>query len=99
MANWASDKIPSPDTQWQGNNMPRFVNAEYDAMVAKMAITANIDERAALAQAMNDMLMQEFVIIPLVYRGRVSAHSNSLAGVKLNTWDSELWNIADWSRN
>ncbi|MEE9428061.1 MAG: peptide ABC transporter substrate-binding protein [Paracoccaceae bacterium] len=98
MANWASDKIPSPDTQWQGNNMPRFVNAEYDAMVAKMAVTANIDERAALAQAMNDMLMQEFVIIPLVYRGRVSAHSNSLEGVKLNTWDSELWNIADWSR-
>jgi len=98
MANWASDKIPSPETQWQGSNMPRYVNAEYDAMVAKMAVTADIDERAALAMAMNDMLMQDFVMIPLVYRGRVSAHSNTLAGVKLNTWDSEMWNIADWSR-
>lgn len=98
MANWASDKIPSPDTQWQGSNMPRYVNAEYDAMVAKMAVTANIDDRAALAKAMNDMLMQDYVIIPLVYRGRVSAHSNSLGGVKLNTWDSEMWNIADWYR-
>ena len=98
MANWASDKIPSPETQWQGSNMPRYVNAEYDAMVAKMAITANIDERAALAKAMNDMLMQDYVIIPLVYRGRVSAHSNALGGVKLNTWDSEMWNIADWYR-
>ena len=56
------------------------------------------DERAALAKAMNDMLMQDYVIIPLVYRGRVSAHSNSLGGVKLNTWDSEMWNIADWFR-
>ncbi len=98
MANWGSDKIPSPDTQWQGSNMPRYVNAEYDAMVAQMAVTADIDERAALAKAMNDMLMQDFVMIPLVYRGRVSAHSNTLAGVKLNTWDSEMWNIADWSR-
>ena len=98
MANWASDKIPSPDTQWQGSNMPRYVNAEYDAMVAKMAVTADIDERAALAMAMNDMLMQDYVMIPLVYRGRVSAHSNTLGGVILNTWDSEMWNIADWSR-
>ncbi len=98
MSNWHSGQIPSPETQWQGNNMPRFVNAEYDAMVAKMAVTADLGERAALAMAMNDMLMQEFVIIPLVYRGRVSAHSNALGGVKLNTWDSELWNIADWYR-
>ncbi len=98
MANWHSGQIPSPDTQWQGNNMPRFVNAEYDAMVAEMSVTADIDERARLAKSMNDLLMQEFVMIPLVYRGRVSAHSNSLGGVKLNTWDSELWNAADWFR-
>ncbi|MGR3342453.1 MAG: peptide ABC transporter substrate-binding protein [Paracoccaceae bacterium] len=98
MANWASDKIPSPDTQWQGSNMPRYVNAAYDAMVAEMAVTGDIDRRAELAKAMNDMLMQDYVMIPLVYRGRVSAHSNSLGGVKLNTWDSELWNAADWFR-
>ncbi len=98
MANWASDQIPSPATQWQGNNMPRFVSPEYDAMVAKMAVTADLNERARLAKAMNDMLMQNYVMIPLVYRGRVSAHSNSLGGVKLNTWDSELWNAADWYR-
>ncbi len=98
MANWHSSKIPSPETQWQGSNMPRFVNAEYDAMVAEMAVTGDINKRAELAKAMNDMLMQNYVMIPLVYRGRVSAHSNSLGGVKLNTWDSELWNIADWYR-
>jgi peptide/nickel transport system substrate-binding protein len=98
MANWASDQIPSPATQWQGNNMPRFVSPEYDAMVAEMAVTADLGRRAELAKAMNDMLMQDYVMIPLVYRGRVSAHSNSLGGVKLNTWDSELWNAADWFR-
>jgi peptide/nickel transport system substrate-binding protein len=47
---------------------------------------------------MNDMLMQEGAMIPLIHRGRVSAYANTLAGVKLNTWDSELWNVADWSR-
>ncbi|MEJ2023380.1 MAG: peptide ABC transporter substrate-binding protein, partial [Maritimibacter sp.] len=98
MANWECKQAPSPETQWQGNNMPRYCSEEYDALVAEMAKTGDISKRAELAKAMNDMLMQEYVMIPLVDRGRVSAHSNSLGGVILNTWDSELWNAADWYR-
>jgi len=98
MANWACEQAPSPENQWQGNNIPRFCSEEYDALVAKYAVTGDINERAEIAKAMNDMLMQEFVIIPLVDRGRVSAHANNLGGVILNTWDSELWNVADWHR-
>ncbi|MGI9373735.1 MAG: peptide ABC transporter substrate-binding protein [Hyphomicrobiales bacterium] len=98
MANWTCKEIPGPDTQWQGNNVPRFCNKDYDALVAKMAQTGDINERAKLAKAMNDVLVQEYVIIPLVTRGRVSAHANTLGGVVLNTWDSELWNAADWHR-
>lgn len=98
MANWECKQAPRPETQWQGNNMPRFCSEEYDALVAEMAETGELEKRAELAKAMNDMLMQEYVIIPLVDRGRVSAHSNTLGGVVLNTWDSELWNAADWHR-
>ncbi len=98
MANWACDEFPRPETQWQGNNMPRFCSEDYDALIAEMAKTGDINKRAELAKAMNDMLMQAYVIIPLVDRGRVSAHANSLGGVVLNTWDSEIWNAADWHR-
>ena len=98
MANWECKQAPRPETQWQGNNMPRYCSEEYDALVAEMAKTGDIGKRAELAKAMNDMLMQDYVIIPLVDRGRVSAHSNTLGGVVLNTWDSELWNAADWYR-
>ncbi|WP_371223488.1 peptide ABC transporter substrate-binding protein [Roseovarius sp. 2305UL8-3] len=98
MAIWHCDQVPSPDNQWQGNNMPRYCNPAYDALVTQMQTTGEISVRAALAKQMNDMLMQDFVILPLVDRGRVSAHANSLEGVILNTWDSEIWNIADWRR-
>jgi peptide/nickel transport system substrate-binding protein len=98
MANWECKQAPRPETQWQGNNMPRYCSEAYDALVAEMAQTGDIGKRAELAKAMNDMLMQDYVIIPLVDRGRVSAHSNTLGGVVLNTWDSELWNAADWYR-
>jgi peptide/nickel transport system substrate-binding protein len=47
---------------------------------------------------MNDMLMQDYAMIPLIHRGGVSAHSNGISGVRMNEWDSELWNIADWTR-
>jgi peptide/nickel transport system substrate-binding protein len=44
------------------------------------------------------MLVGHYVEIPLVHRGDVSAHANSLLGVRMNSYDSELWNIADWRR-
>ena len=98
MANWACDQAPQPENQWQGTNYMRFCSEEYDALIAEMAQTGDINERARLAKAMNDMLMQDYVIIPLVYRGRVSARAKTLGGVIINSWDSELWNAADWYR-
>jgi len=98
MSNWSCKQAPSPANQWQGNNMPRYCDPAYDALVAKMASTGDLNERAKLAKEMNDMLMQNYIMLPLVYRGNVSAHANSLGGVKINAWDSELWNIADWYR-
>ena len=39
-----------------------------------------------------------FTIVPLVDRAKTSGVALTLAGVKLNAWDSDLWNAADWSR-
>ena len=98
MANWRCAEIPGPNTQWQGANIQRYCNPEYDALVDKLSQTAALEDRAALAKQMNDMLMSSYSIIPLIHRGGVSAHANSLGGVLINDWDTELWNIADWHR-
>ncbi len=78
--------------------MSRFCNKEYDALAAKFRSTDTIEARAALARKMNDILVQSYAIIPLVHRGGISAASKTLEGVQMNSWDSELWNVADWSR-
>ena len=53
----------------------------------------------AIAKQLNDMVTKDsMIVIPLVHRGTLSAHSNSLGGVQINAWDSELWNVADWFR-
>ncbi len=93
------DKIPSPETQWQGENINRFCDEGYTALWTELTRTADLDERGRIAQELNDMVTADTnTIVPLVDRGRVSAHANSLGGVELNTWDSELWNIASWYR-
>lgn len=93
------DQIPSPANQWNGENINRVCDPAYEALIAELGQTADIEARGAIARKMNDMLTKDSnIIIPLVDRGRVSAHSNTLGGVVLNTWDSELWNAADWFR-
>ena len=99
LANLACDKIPRPETQWQGTNNNRYCNAEYDKLVKEMSATAGVEKRGVIAKRLNDMLTKDsYVVVPLVDRGRISAHANSMGGVVLNTWDSELWNAADWFR-
>ena len=98
MGNWRCSEIPNPESQWQGANIQRFCDPAYDALADQLATTSGIDARAALVKEMNDMLMQSYSIIPLVHRGGVSAHANTLGGIKISDWDSELWNIAEWYR-
>jgi peptide/nickel transport system substrate-binding protein len=90
---------PKPESQWQGENINRFCDPAYDALIDELARTGDIEKRGEIGKKMNDMLTKDsMTIVPLVDRGRVSAHALSLGGVVLNTWDSELWNIADWHR-
>ncbi len=98
LGNGLCDKAPRPDTQWQGENISRFCMPEFDALHAKLRDTAGIEARAEIGKQLNDMMVQNGGMIPLVHRGRLSAHANSLGGVVLNVWDSELWNVADWHR-
>ena len=90
---------PKPESQWQGENINRFCDPAYDAMLDELAQTGDLAKRGEIAIKLNNMLTKDsYTIVPLVHRGRVSAHAKSLGGVVLNTWDSELWNVADWHR-
>ena len=99
LASYRCGNEPKPSSQWQGENINRFCDPAYDALLDELARTGELDKRGEIAKKLNDMLTKDsYTIVPLVDRGRVSAHANTLGGVVLNTWDSELWNVADWYR-
>ena len=99
LGQYQCSKIPSPETQWQGENMNRYCDPAYEAKFAELTQTRDIAARQALAKELNNMVSKDtMTVIPLVHRGALSAHSNTLGGVKINAWDSQMWNIADWFR-
>lgn len=90
---------PSPANNWAGENINQFCDPAYDALLDELASTSDINKRGEIGRKLNDMLTKDsYTIVPLTWRGRVSAISNTLGGFELNTWDSELWNAADWYR-
>lgn len=95
---WTCAEIAGRDNQWLGSNQHRWCRPEYDALSAELAQTVDIDRRAELIKEMNAMLVDDVAVMTLVYRADVSARANSLMGTEKQSWDSELWNIADWYR-
>jgi peptide/nickel transport system substrate-binding protein len=90
--------IANSGNQWLGNNTERWCSPEYDALHTELKGATDPAERTALAIELNDMLAQNYVNLPLVFRASVSAYSNTLGGVDINGWDTEEWNIEDWHR-
>ena len=98
LSQWQCQYIPERANSWAGGNISRGCDSEYDELFQMLVETPVGPERERLVKTLNDMNVQSGMQIPLVYRGRVAARTNSLQGVLINGWDTELWNVGDWSR-
>ncbi len=100
MSNWTTAQVISPSANFGGGNIPRYSSAEYDALHEELTTTGDLDRRIEIIKALNDLVIQAGAMIPLIYRADVSAFANSIEGVgTLNGWDSEYWNVEDWTRS
>ncbi len=99
LVRWICGNDPSPENGWLGRNVPRHCDPAYDELFTELSGTGDPARRAELTIQLNDILIENGALIPLVYRGNVGARANNLEGTWINGWDSELWNIEDWSRS
>ena len=97
MQQFVSWEIASKENKWQGNNPTRWRNEEYDKMFRAAQGELDPVKRAALFIAMNDMVVNDAVVIPVVNRRWVAAMSHKLSAT-LSGWDSDFWNLKDWYR-
>ena len=92
------EHIQTRDNNWSDGNNSRACNETYDEVLDQLAQARLGPERDALVKQLNDIIVRNYYEIPLVNRGLVSAHLDTVRGVRMNAWDSELWNIGEWSR-
>ncbi|HUK09528.1 MAG TPA: peptide ABC transporter substrate-binding protein [Stellaceae bacterium] len=97
MNQFTSAEVASKDNKWQGRNITRWRNAEYDQ--AYKASEGELDpvKRAALFIKMNDLVIGDIVVIPVVYRPAVHGAAKNLQAPS-SGWDNDLWLISDWYR-
>jgi len=98
MQPFVSWEIAQKDNKWAGRNSTRWRNDEYDRMYKAAETEMDPVKRAALFIRMNDMLVQNVVIVPFLWRGTASAVSNKLRGTDISGWDLTFWNLAHWYR-
>ena len=98
MGSWITAQIAGAANSFLGRNVQRLQSDEYDRLYAELQNTADIERRNQITIALNDLLVGSYSIIPLIHRGKVSAHSSNIEGVRMNAWDSELWNFETWTR-
>jgi peptide/nickel transport system substrate-binding protein len=95
MNQFTSWEVASKDNKWQGRNITRWKNAEYDKLYRAAESELDPVKRAALFIKMNELVIQNVVVIPVVFRPRVAAVSSKMH-VEQSGWDSDFWNLQNW---
>jgi peptide/nickel transport system substrate-binding protein len=97
MDQYTSWEVSSKANKWQGRNICRWVNDEYDK--AFRAAESELDpvKRAALFIRMNDLPVKDNIVIPLISRPRVRGANLKLV-VPLSGWDLDFSMLQNWYR-
>lgn len=98
MRGWLCSQIPQKSNDWSGSNYERWCNPEYEDLYEQAITELDPERRAQLFIQMNDMLIEDVVMIPIVYLADAQGVSRDIEGVDLTPWDMNTWNIKDWRR-
>ena len=96
MAGFVSWEIAARDNKWAGRNITRFRSEEYDRLWRAAETEMDPVKRAALFIRMNDLVIANVVVIPVLWRNGVGAAGARLQGMELNGWDTSMWRLPYW---
>jgi peptide/nickel transport system substrate-binding protein len=95
MQQFLSTQAAQKSNKWQGRNITRWQNAEYDKIYAETTTELDPMKRAAMFIQLNDLVIDNVVVIPLIFRKEVGAAVNELQ-LRLSGWDDDTWDLRNW---
>jgi peptide/nickel transport system substrate-binding protein len=98
MNQYVSWQVANKENKWQGRNVCRWQSKEYDALYSHAERELDAVKRAAMFIKLNDLVVGDNYILPLVRRPKVTALSSNLT-THISGWDNDMWQIANWYRD
>jgi len=95
---YACDQISQKDNQWSKENSSRYCNPEYDLLLDQLGGEVDPQKRVDLFVAMNDLLIEDVALIPLVQRSEGYAIASSLTNTEFTPWAASTWKINSWGK-
>lgn len=94
---WNSKYIPGRNNGYMGQNYPGWRNREVDALTEQALRTPDSENRKQAYFRIQDILNQEYPVVPLYYRTNIDVVRSSVANYKANpTLTGNLWNAWEW---
>lgn len=97
MDQYTSAEVAQKANKWSGRNICRYVNPEYDKLAVAGSSELDPVKRAAIYIKMNDMVVNDHIIVPLISRPRVRGGALTLV-TSLSGWDLDFSAIQSWYR-
>jgi peptide/nickel transport system substrate-binding protein len=95
MRQFLSEEVATKANKWQGRNITRWQNKEYDDTHKAAQVELDPVKRAALLIKCNEMVINDQVVIPVVARPGVVA-MNSKLQAEISGWDNNTWDLPNW---
>ena len=97
LKSFTSDQFPTKANKWQGRNINRYINPAYDALHKSSETELDAVKRAAILIKCNEVVIEDVVVIPIVYRPGTHAVATKLRA-PIGGWDSTLAALNSWYR-
>ena len=97
MNQYLSWETATRENKWQGRNVSRWQSKEYDEIYKQAEQELDAVKRAAMYIKLNEMVVGDNYIQPIISRARVAAVKGGVTA-HFSGWDNDLWQLASWYR-
>jgi peptide/nickel transport system substrate-binding protein len=94
---FCSWEVAAKSNKWQGRNLTRWQNDEFDQTYRAAKLELDPVKRAALLIRLNDLVVGDHAVLPIVSRYQVTASTSKLR-LQESGWDSSFAFLQDWYR-
>src|SRR5262249_7641104 len=95
MKQFLTEEQATKANKWQGRNITRWSSKEYDDNFKAGQAELDPVKRAAIFIKANDLVIDNYVVIPVVARPAVQAMALKL-NANMSAWAHNTWDIQDW---